>query len=350
MAHDIAFNKMFLGVREPAWHNLGTVWNSPISPIDALRQIGGDFEISKTPLVTIVEENDDYRKVYLDDKVALMRPPLEGEDWKCMGIVGNNYEVIQHRDVAELLEPLTEEWNLETVGILGNGGEIFMTLALGGWDVKGEEVNEYFLAHNASDGKTGMTMAYTPVRVVCRNTLVWGKNQSTVKTTMAHRAGVKDDIAVRVSLLRDLQKSQQSGRDAFLSMADAILNTKDITKVIEGLYPLPKKPKRVEFANSVDTSSAGAAFERLLGQAKYNYDNAYEKAQENREVVRMLFGKHNDEFPQTANTAWALYNAVVEYADFRDSGGKGDQWSSALFGIRAQEKAKAFDMAYALVR
>jgi phage/plasmid-like protein (TIGR03299 family) len=352
MAHDIAFDKMFLGVREPAWHNLGTVWQTEITPMQALKEIGGDFEIYKYPIFTnVVTPNNEIQMKYLNDKVALMREPIEASnDWDCMGIVGKDYEVIQHRDVAELLTPISEEWGLETVGILGNGGEIFMTLRIGDWDVKGEEIKEYFLAHNASDGKTGFTLAYTPIRVVCRNTLTWGKNASTVKATMAHRKGVRDDAEVRMSLLRDLQKSQNTGRDAFLAMSDAILNAKDIQKVIEGLYPLPKKPKRVEFADAANTETAGDAFNRLLGQAKYNYDYSYEKAEENRAIVRELLGKHNDEFPQTANTAWALYNSVVEYADFRDSGGKGDQWSSALFGVRAQEKAKAFDLTYAFAK
>ena len=88
----------------------------------------------------------------------------------------------------------------------------------------------------------------------------------------------------------------------------------------------------------------------MLNQAQSTYESARSNTMTTRKEVEALFYKHNDEFPQTANTAWAVYNAAVEHADFRDSGGKGDQWASALFGIRAAEKAKAFDMAYALVR
>jgi hypothetical protein len=46
-------------------------------------------------------------------------------------------------------------------------------------------------------------------------------------------------------------------------------------------------------------------------------------------------------------TVWAAYNAVTEVSDWRE-GRNADE--SALFGSRAQEKSRAFNAAYALVK
>lgn len=355
MAHNIAFDKMFgevnMGTRTRAWHNLGQTWDTPKGAVESLRLIGGDFKILKNPISVHIESEFGTMLQPIDDKFALMREPIPDDpNWQYLGVVGSRYEVIQNIDIANYLEPLTELWGVETVGILGKGSDMFMTLSLGDWDIKGEAIQEYFLAHNSSDGLGGLTLGYTPVRVVCQNTLTMGKNQATIKTTLAHRAGINDDVEFRMNMMRDLQKSQLAGRESFNAMAEAILKEENIRGVLADLYPMPKQPKRVEFAKAVDTSSASEGFHRLLNQAQTNYENARDSVMSTRKAVESLFYKHNDEHPQTAETVWAFYNAAVEHADFRDSGGKGDQWASALFGLRAAEKAKAFDMAYAMVR
>ena len=54
----------------------------------------------------------------------------------------------------------------------------------------------------------------------------------------------------------------------------------------------------------------------------------------------------NQEFSDLANTPWAVYNAIVETEDYRRGS---DNSPSALYGRRADVKARAFDSALALV-
>lgn len=354
MTANIAFNEMYAGVRKPAWHRLGQTWPDPKPPLEALRAIRGDFTVHKTPMTTHVPVPGGMEgmtmPVAVESRFALMREPIEGvvDQWRFFGDVGPNYEVVQNRDIAELLAPLAETWPVETIGLLGKGEEIFMTLTLGDWDVKGEQIKEYFLVHNGSTGSMGLTLAYTPVRVVCQNTLTLGLNRATVKANLSHRPGVKEEVEIRLRLTEQLQQAQLAGRDAFRLMADAALTVEDVQGALAELYPLPNKPKRVELAEQVDLSGASEEFNRLLQRAASDYEKDMTIAQRNRAVVAEMFGKFNDEFPQSANTPWALYNAVTEFADHRP-GNNGDlQYSSALFGLRAKEKERAFKVAYRL--
>jgi phage/plasmid-like protein (TIGR03299 family) len=354
MTANIAFNEMYAGVRVPAWHKLGQTWDAPKPPLEALQAIGGDFTIHKTPVTTSVPVIGGMEgmtvPVPLETRFALMREPLPGrdEDWGFFGVVGADYEIVQNRDIAHLLEPLAEKWPVETLGLLGRGEEFFMALTLGGWEVNGEEVKEYFLVHNGSTGTMGLNIAYTPIRVVCQNTLTAGLAAATVKAKMTHRPGIKEEMEMRLRLTEQLQNAQLAGRDAFLAMADAALNVTDVHKVLEDLYPLPNKPKRVALAEVADVSGASEGFTRLLNQAAHEYERQMAKAVEHRVVVGQMLEKFNDEFPQSANTAWAVYNAVAEYADHRPSKNGDLQFSSALFGLRAKEKEKAFRLTHKL--
>lgn len=358
MASNIAYDKMFASMRVPAWHKLGQTWDEAKSPLEALEAIGGNFTVHKQPLkadVPVLGGMEGLTVPFvIENRVALMREPIPGIDdsWAFFGVAGPDYEVVQNRDVARWLEPLAEEWPVETVGLLGKGGEeIFMTLSLGDWDINGEQVKEHFLIHNGSTGNMGLTMAYTPVRVVCQNTLTLGLSAATVKAKMSHRAGVKEEAELRMKLTADLQKAQLSGREAFMAMADAVLNTEDVQKVLADLFPMPKKPRRVQLAEQTDVSGASEAFLRLLQRSKHEYDVIAAKQEVNRENVATLFDRFNDEYPQSANTAWGLYNVAVEYADHRPSkNGEKEQASSALFGGRAKEKEQAFKLTYAFAR
>ena len=73
-----------------------------------------------------------------------------------------------------------------------------------------------------------------------------------------------------------------------------------------------------------------------------SYEKEVESVKAIREGATGLFERFNDEHTKFANTAWGAYNAIVETEDYR----KGWNISeSALFGPRAQRKAKAFNLA-----
>ena len=55
----------------------------------------------------------------------------------------------------------------------------------------------------------------------------------------------------------------------------------------------------------------------------------------------------NQDFPKISNTSWAVYNAIVETEDYRRGH---DKSGTALYGSRAEAKARAFNTALNYVR
>lgn len=347
MAHDIAFDKMFASVRIRAWHQLGQCWPETKPPTEALVAIGGNFTVAKSPLFTNVICADGSEKmIALPGQYSLTRPPLDADpEWRSFGVVGEEYEVIDNMEIMRLLDPLSEKWPLETIGALKDGRHIFLTLSLGEWEIKGEKMQEFFLVRNGTDGKTGLQLAYTPIRVVCQNTLSSGLAAATIKANIPHRRGASEEMELRLSLLKELQEARLAGRAAFEEMAETILTGDGAQDVIERIFPLPGKTQREQLAAraQADDQTLSDTFRQMVEASRARKEAALASVQERRATVAKLFEKHNDEYPATSGTAWGLYNAVVEYADFGVATRRADP-EAALFGARSAWKTEAFSL------
>lgn len=339
MAHMIALDKMYGGVRKAAWHGLGQTWDDQPTPVEALQRIDADYEIHKIPLTVTLGEHS-----IQTDQYALVREAHAGwTEPAYLGTVGANYEVVQNRDIANLLTPLADKWPVETVAVLGDGGHMLMSLKAGTWDVKGEELTEYFLMSNRSDGSGALTLSYTPVRVVCMNTLVAAISKASVSVALPHSQRSKLDVEYSVNLLKRLQDTQSAGRSEFLRLTEIILKPGMVNELIPAILPLPAMPSRLALVEAQGLQDASDAFIEMVTLQKAHHRQATERVESKRQAVAEMYGRFNDEFPATAGTGWALYNAVVEEADHR----RGDPEKaglSALFGSRALQKQRAFEV------
>jgi phage/plasmid-like protein (TIGR03299 family) len=346
MAHEIAFDKMFASVRVPAWHRLGKVVEQSMTPTEGLAAIGADFQIIKVPLMAAVPVagSDAGMLTAIPERVALMREPVADDpEWRFINTVSAEYEVVSNRDITRIIDPLAERWPLETIGALGKGERIFLTLSLGDYEVGGDAIKEYFLVHNGTDGKTGLSLSYTPVRVVCQNTLTMGLSSARVSANMTHRAGVQDEMALRVGLLRDLQGAQLAGRAAFERLTEIALTTPDVDDLLARIFPV-KTTRRETLAVQAEQAGEGSVsegFRSILTSAKQAAESERENVMERRALVKRLYEHQNDTAAGAQGTAWSLYNATVEWADFAGRNSE-NTVAAALFGWRADVKEKAF--------
>jgi phage/plasmid-like protein (TIGR03299 family) len=347
----------FYGLRVPAWHNLGFVSEVEMTASEALQKIDADYRIEKCPLTTSINTLFGTINMEIPDKVALVREPIDDEATpKVLGFASKDYEIVQNVDFARALDKLADKWPVETVGVLGQGETIFFVLNAGeSVEVAGEEIKQYFLVTDTVDGKTSQKFAFTPIRTVCQNTLHAALSASTVQAGLSHRKGFTMDFEFRVDLVDKLLKARNTTLDLFERMADSILSVTEIDEIIERVYPYPAKPKRLqssaalfntEFTDTLEQDLVDALMDKVEA-SQYSYEFYIRRADKMRDAVKEIFGKFNDEQPKLANTGWALYNSIVEFADFRE--GKDTADFSAVFGTRAKEKIKAFDYIMAKV-
>jgi len=338
---DNIFGERFYGTRKPAWHMIGQVFQKALKPSVAVKKIGMDYTVDKYPMVALVD------KQQIDTgKICIMRSPTADDPvYQVFGFAGGKYEITQNVDLARIMNPLAEVWPLETMGAINNGKTVFMTFNTGGVEIEGDPINGYFMLVDVKDGGTSTKLVYTPVRVVCQNTLISGLRQATVSISIQHTPGAQAQLEARVNLIAKAREAIDETTAVFRKLATARITPNQAELMFDNVYPLPRLPEDAALEN-YSVEDLGALLFKGVKDSMYDYNYYTERAKTLRAGAMTLYEKLNDEYPALASTPWHAYNAVVESADFRD-GGKAPEFS-ALFGPRAKEKKDAFEYAVAL--
>lgn len=147
-------------VRETPWHGLGTVVQEAPNSAEALKLAGLDWHV-------------DQHDVYVDGAVLPgYRANVRDTDGEVLGIVSNQYRVVQNREAFSFTDHLIgDDVRYESAGSLKSGRKIWLLAKMAGHKVAGDDVEPYLCFSNAHDGTGAVKVCMTPVRVVCNNTL-----------------------------------------------------------------------------------------------------------------------------------------------------------------------------------
>ena len=345
------FGDRFLGRREPAWHRVGEVFDEPLTMTEAIVRAGVDFEINKHPSYAYVENGEGEVELIPTGQFAVIREPVKDDPvHRVLATVGKEWTPLQARTLATMLDPLTEKYPVETIGALGHGEQIFMTLDAGESKIAGEDHKLYYLVTDHRTGTGAMQIAFTPVRVVCQNTLMSGLSSAKVNVRLTHTRNIQNDAEWYMGLFNQMLSVKETVIPVMDSLATVTIDNKEVDKVLEKAYPEASKPRRLQLANSITADDVGKDVWKKLLTDRKDLVEEYEKRQARvdklREGAKERFEVFNDEYSHLANTPWAIWQAVVETEDYR----KGHSDSTAIFGQRADIKARAFAQAYSYVK
>jgi len=318
---DGQFETGFFGDGQNAWHGLGTVIPEDVVTAEqALELAGLDWEVERVPLFTVAMSETGVGYQQLDSHFANVR----STDRSVLGVVGKGYKLVQNREGFAFLNDLVDDSGAKfhTAGSLSNGKRVWIlarlpeNLKVTGWE---EEVAPFLLFTNTHDGSGSLTMAATPIRVVCRNTVDLAIKGSQHVWRMRHSSG----ITGRVNDAREALGLAFTYYEAFEQEAARLATTKvKFDSFLENLVP---------FKPNMEPDSRAAR-----------------NIEETRSAIRAIYAQ-SDNLQNLQGTAWGAYNAVAEYADHdRPIRGENNlaerKWSRAMFdgtGLKAK--------AYALV-
>ncbi len=117
-----------------------------------------------------------------------------------LGVVGKDYHIVQNRDAFEFFDAIVGGGDgilYETAGALGNGERIFITAKLPDYIRvgNGDDVTEkYIFLTTSHDGSGSITAAFTPIRIVCQNTLNASLRNMSNVVRIRHTSGVKERL------------------------------------------------------------------------------------------------------------------------------------------------------------
>ena len=252
------FNDRFVGFREPAWHGLGTIFVDKITVSEAVEMADIGFEIHKVPNYARVDTGRyDERGVPIVHSIptksySVLREPTHDEpEWKVLSTVGEQWTPIQINDLALMLDPISERYPVETAGAIGHGEKIFITLDAGESEIAGEEHHLYYLVTDHRDGTGALSMAFTPVRVVCQNTLSLGLSNAKVAVSLQHRKTIKDDTDWYMNIFNQMMTAKDDSIARMNQLTLVNISDDDAKKVINGSYPRPAIPARLKLSKDM---------------------------------------------------------------------------------------------------
>ncbi len=207
MAHKIHLNEQtnqhsFFSVKEKAWHGLGQIIQDYPTSAEALKFAGLDYTVEKRKLFTFDKENNSgnpEKEIIIPDVevpnyFATMRTDTE----HVLGVVGKDYEVVQNLDAFSFFDAIVggDGIQYETAGALGKGERIFITAKLPSYIKVGKDdlIEQYLFLTTSHDGYGSITAAFTPVRIVCNNTLNAALRNHSNSIKIRHTANAKDRL------------------------------------------------------------------------------------------------------------------------------------------------------------
>jgi hypothetical protein len=359
--------------RQAVWHGLGSSFTADekVTATEAVERAGTDYTVIKVPhkVGPIVDPNtgEQYDDIPCH-KVDLIRLPMADERAKGKGpiwfnTVGPAYTPLQNREIAEVLDKITDVWPVETHGALGNGDRAFWCLRAGGFRVGNDDVESFVTALDDKKGWGTFKLTVSQQVVVCANT--WRANElgAHITANLWHSSTLKSDLDFRIQLIREMQKQQTTIQEACEAIATAKISIADFTRlVLVPLYPEPvKKANRIgiETAPGVDLSAKSVGskvYAQLMGNGGaagsgiqagiIEQERTKERAIKDREGVLATYQAIGPRFQEFEGTAWHAFNAVTEWEDHlkeRRGGNFVGAADSLTFGPKANLKADAFD-------
>lgn len=346
------FGDRFFG-RAPAWHQVGTVRSEGNwAATQALADIDADFRIEKMPL-KVETEPGVVRS--LDNRFALMRAPTaDAPEFEFLGIVGKDYEYVQNIDIANMVDAIREQtdWQLDAIGVLSRGGSIFYSLDAGQAKIAGEPVRLYYLINENRGNGRALHIAFTPVQVVCQNTLVTGLSSAVVNAALFHGRRFQQELEWRATTVAQMKVAQDKTLEQLEALRLKKVQNEQVDGLLKQIYVDPRHSRRSALRDDLvglglaDSMSEGML--KQLDDSSRRTENWVNRLQDFRDAAKTRYQAFAEEDwgdstvnkarKQLMGTAYALYSAVVETEDYR----QGPATDSAVFGFRAQNKARAF--------
>ncbi len=315
---------------ETPWHKLGKEVPNTLTAEEAIVAAGLDWDVEKVNIF----HNFKGSKVKIENKQAIRR----STDGRILGVMSPHYSPVQNRDAFRFFDSVagTGEAKYHTAGSLRDGQRIWMLAKLDGkkgpMNIKGDEVDKFLLLLNGHDGVIALKMLFTPVRVVCQNTLTAAEaGAKRIETFYARHLG---NIQGKMDVAREILGLSVKFYDTFEEIATRLamvqLPPGDLPKLLVAAF---QTTGAVRAEDAIDFSTFG------------------KKQQGEMERVVALFGGEGKGLDREGirGTKWAAYNAVVEYVDyakqFRDVKNAADNrleniWLSG--GQRIKQKAWDF--------
>jgi phage/plasmid-like protein (TIGR03299 family) len=340
MAHNLNYNEetgkhSFMSVKEKAWHGLGTIIENYPTSAEAIKYAQLDYTVEKRPLFTYDTENNTgdpetdiiIPEIGVPDFYATIRTDTE----QVLGVVGKDYQVVQNVDAFAFFDSIVGGKDgvlYETCGALGNGERIFITAKLPDYIRVGRDdlIEQYLFLTTSHDGYGSITAAFTPVRVVCQNTLNAAMRNHSNGIKIRHTASANERLKQAHQLLGITNQLADELEEVFNHWAKIRITDQAVKKLIQ-VAMAPNK----EVLQSLQSGKQD--------ELSTTYNNMVSS------VMEYALTSPTQQEATTKGTLFGAYNSVTGYfqnvRNYKDDESK---FKSIMYGTGLQRSQSAFDL------
>lgn len=297
---------------ETPWHGLGVQVPSDLSPAQMLEKAGLDWTVNKVPAFASVGG-----KQTSVGWSALVR----SNDESILSVVSNDWNPVQNHEAFEFFHEYCAAGDMEmhTAGSLRDG-QIVWALAKvkDSFELfKGDQVDSYLLFTNPHKFGQSIDVRFTPIRVVCNNTLTLSLSQSAD---------------------RMVKKSHRTQFDAAQVKEQLGIATDKLAKYKEMAQFLGSKRYNGE--------SLKEYFNKIFPVLAYNKEKGPQRKDLSKSATRALEVIHTQPGAQFAEGSWwQAFNTVTYLTDHEIGKSADTRLQSAWFGPNKNLKVKALETA-----
>lgn len=342
-------------VRETPWHKIGKV----LTDAPTLQQAIIDAGLNWTTLVESVFDStgrclDDFCKAFVrsDNKLIL-------------GVVGPNTYPLQNIHAFDFFQPFidSKEAELTTAGSLDEGRRIWVLAKINRDNsviVKGDEVAKFVLLSNSHDGTLAVRVGFTPIRVVCANTLAMAHSN---KLSKLIRVRHSKDVQKNVEMVRDTMnlanEEFEATAEQYRFLASRQINPSDLKKYVKIVLGHTDEDLSTRSQNILDSilkrheEKTGMMAELLRrAEAMQREENARIQDENEKLLAQVIAnteaameaGRGTENAP-SRGSYWTAYNAINEYMNYEKGHSDDTRVNSLWFGQNATLNNKALDIA-----
>ena len=322
---------------EVPWHGLGNKVEGNLTPEEKLKAAGLDWTVSKRPVYyaskpDVWDLNDPRGEAKLltaDGQYMVVRDT----DNKVLSHCGEAFTPFQNHETMSFFKKFTDagQMAMDTAGSLSDGERIWglAKIKKGFKLAGGDEIEGYLLMANSHKVGTAMTIMFTPIRVVCNNTITLALNQEgiTGKFRMLHLQMFDDDIMTAAEEALGISGTQM---ELFKQKSEFLAKKRAKQDQVDNFIAEMFQPNVLK--------ERGKVMEQVLPPLHEEFTKTSMAV---REAIEESPGADLD---SAKGSWWGVLNGVTYVMDHQKKSKTNDlRLTSAWFGAGANTKRKALD-------
>lgn len=310
------------------WHGLGVAVTDEAAMYDSklfIEKAGLNWDAEKRQL------KRDRKVIAADGSYTMETVPanawevVRSTDQKVLAdMVGERYTILQNQEAFAWFQPWLDqkEAALHTGGALFEGSRIWALAKLNRDPMEiaaGDVVEKYILLSHSHDGSLAVRCGFTPIRVVCWNTLSMAHSADASKLIrLKHSKNVHTNLENLRDVMNLMNAEFEATAEQYRLLQSKSINQNDLRKYV----------KRVFKVDADDSAiwTTGERSKELKEVVSERQKNILE------EVIELCEAGKGNNLPSVRGTYWSAYNGVTEYLSYVNGRNEDNRLNSLWFG------------------